>query len=127
MTMRKVKIGIIEDDPAIHQMYRMKFENEGFSVMMADDGEAGFYMCEEFQPDIVLLDIQMPHVNGEECLKMIRKEEWGKDLPVLILTNLGPEEAPEGVKKLNVVSYIVKAEMTPRQVVAKVKEVLKID
>lgn len=124
MQKEKPKIGIIEDDPAIHQMYRIKFEADGFSVMMADNGETGFYMCEEFQPDVILLDLQMPNMNGDECLEKIRAESWGKDIPVLILTNLGAEEAPDSIKKLNVTSYIVKAEMTPKQVVARVKDVL---
>lgn len=121
-----IRIGIIEDDQAIYQMYRMKFEKAGFDVMMADNGETGFLMCEKFRPHLILLDLQMPHVDGEECLKMIRNETWGKDIPVLILTNLGIEEAPESLKELNVTNYIVKAAMTPRAVVAKTKEVLGI-
>lgn len=121
---KPIRIGIIEDDQAIYQMYRMKFEKEGFDVMMADNGETGFMMCESFRPDLILLDLQMPHVDGEACLKMIRAETWGKDIPVLILTNLGQEEAPDSLKELNVTSYIVKAAMTPRAVATKVKEVL---
>lgn len=118
------KIAIIEDDPVINQMYRMKFEADGFDVEIASDGQSGFELVREFKPDVVLLDVQMPRMNGAEALTEIRKNSWGKDIPVLILTNLGKEEAPKELTKLNVASYIVKAELTPKQVVERVKQVL---
>lgn len=118
------KIAIIEDDPVINQMYRMKFEADGFDVQMAADGHHGVALVESFRPDIILLDLQMPHMNGAEALAAIRKTDWGKTIPVLILTNLGEEEAPDILKTLNVSSYIVKADYTPKQVVARVKETL---
>lgn len=121
------KIAIIEDDPVINQMYRMKFEADGFNVRMASDGERGVAMVKEFQPDIILLDLQMPHMNGAEALEKIRAEPWGEDIPVLILTNLGEEEAPESLKNLSISSYIVKASFTPKQVVARVKETLGLE
>lgn len=120
------KIAIIEDDPVINQMYRMKFEADGFNVEMASDGARGVTMVENFRPDIILLDLQMPHMNGTEALAKIRSTDWGKDIPVLILTNLGEEEAPRELKKLGVSHYIVKAQLTPKQVVARVKETLGI-
>lgn len=118
------KIAIIEDDPVISQMYRMKFEADGFEVGMADNGLRGIEMVEHFGPDIMLLDLQMPQMNGAEALAEIRSHGWGKDIPVLILTNLGKEEAPDILQKLNVSSYIVKADLTPKQVVARVKKTL---
>ncbi len=121
------KIAIIEDDPTINQMYRMKFEAEGFDTEMADDGQRGVELVESFRPDIILLDLQMPQMNGVEALTEIRSHDWGKDIPVLILTNLGAEEAPDELKKLDVTSYIVKADLTPKQVVARVKSTLGID
>lgn len=121
------KIAIIEDDPTINQMYRMKFEAEGFDVEMADDGQRGVALVEAFTPDIILLDLQMPNMNGAEALTEIRKQPWGADIPVLILTNLGEEEAPATLKKLNIHSYIVKADLTPKQVVQRVKEALGLD
>lgn len=120
------KIAIIEDDPTINQMYRMKFEADGFEVQIADDGERGIALVEEFKPDMILLDLQMPHMNGEEALKDIRSHDWGKEIPVIILTNLGEEEAPKSLKTLGIHSYIVKADLTPRQVVGRVKEALGI-
>ncbi len=118
------KIAIIEDDSAIHQMYRMKFESEGFDVQLAADGRTGVELVKKFRPDLVLLDMQMPEVDGLSALRIIRKEEWGKTVPVIILTNLGEEESPKELRSLGISGYIVKADLTPRQVVARVKETL---
>ena len=118
------KIAIIEDDPVISQMYRMKFEADGFDVQLADNGKRGVALVESFTPDIILMDLQMPHMGGAEALGEIRTHEWGKTIPVIILTNLGEEEAPKNLRSLGIHSYIVKAELTPRQVVARVKEAL---
>lgn len=118
------KIAIIEDDPTISQMYRMKFEADGFDIQLADNGKRGVELVEHFLPDLILLDVQMPEMNGAEALAEIRKHAWGKDIPVIILTNMGEEEAPKNIRSLGIVSYIVKAELTPRQVVQRVKDAL---
>ena len=120
-----IKIAIIEDDPTISQMYRMKFESDGFEVRLAANGQIGVEVVEKFQPDIILLDLQMPEMNGTEALRYIRAKDWGKTIPVIVLTNLGEEEAPRKIKELGVHSYIVKANLTPRQVVEQVKSAIK--
>lgn len=121
------KIAIIEDDPVIRQMYLMKFEADGFEVSVAENGRDGVDLVERFRPDVILLDISMPVMTGDEALAEIRSKDWGKDIPVLILTNLGQEEAPKVLKeKLGVSSFIVKAELTPRQVVDRVKKTLNL-
>jgi two-component system alkaline phosphatase synthesis response regulator PhoP len=122
-----IKIAIIEDDPVINQMYRMKFEADGFDVQLADNGKRGVALVESFHPDIVLLDLSMPHMNGEEALKEIRSMDQSKNTPVIILTNLGEEEAPKSLRALGIHSYIVKADLTPRQVVGRVKEALGLE
>lgn len=124
MAKPQLKIAIIEDDLAISQMYRLKFESEGYDVSTADNGEEGLKLIESMSPDIVLLDMMMPTMNGDEVLQKMRAEPWGKDVPVMILTNLGKEEAPKILSKLNVHSYIVKAEMTPKQVSDRVGKAL---
>lgn len=118
------KIAIIEDDPTINQMYRMKFEATGFDVQLASDGERGVALVEAFRPDLILLDLQMPKKNGYETLKEIRAHEWGTSIPVIILTNLGEEEAPKELRELDIKSYILKADLTPSQVVERVKDTL---
>lgn len=120
------KIAIIEDDPTINQMYRMKFEATGFDVQLASDGESGVALVKDFRPDLILLDLQMPQKDGYETLKEIREHAWGKDIPVIILTNLGKEEAPKELRDLGIESYIVKAESTPSQVVEHVKNTLNL-
>ncbi|AHB41971.1 Two component transcriptional regulator, winged helix [Candidatus Saccharibacteria bacterium RAAC3_TM7_1] len=118
------KIAIIEDDQTISQMYRMKFEANGYEVALADNGERAVALVESFQPDIMLLDLQMPEMDGTEALTEIRKHDWGKDIPVIILTNMGEEESPKELKKLGIKNYIVKADLTPSQVVERVKSTL---
>lgn len=118
------KIAIIEDDPVIRQMYLMKFEATGFTVKTAENGKEGVLLVEKFLPDIILLDLTMPVMSGDKALAAIRAEDWGRDIPVLILTNLGEEEAPKTLRSLGVLNYIVKADLTPRQVVERVKKAL---
>lgn len=116
------KIAIIEDDQAISQMYRIKFEAEGFDIETAGDGRTGLDLCLAFQPDIILLDLMMPEMNGDEMLAALRQTEWGKTVKVIVLTNMGEQEAPDTLKSLGVSAFIVKADMTPRQVAELVKK-----
>ena len=118
------KIAIVEDDLAIAQMYRLKFEAEDNKVEIAENGKLGLALCEQMQPDIVLLDLMMPEMNGDEMLEKMRKADWGKDIKVIVLTNIGEQEAPDSLKKLGVSDFIVKAEMTPSQVAEVVKSFL---
>lgn len=115
------KVAIIEDDQAISQMYRIKFEAEGFEVETAENGRLGLELIEKMRPDIILLDLMMPEMTGDEMLQALRATDWGKDITVIILTNMGEQEAPPIVRQLNVKRFIVKAEMTPRQVAEMVK------
>lgn len=115
------KIAIIEDDQAIAQMYRIKFETEGYEVETASNGRLGLELAGTMRPDIILLDLMMPEMNGDEMLTKLRKTTWGKHTKVIILTNMGEQEAPESIKHQDVRRFIVKAEMTPRQVAEMVK------
>jgi len=120
------KIAIIEDDPVISQMYRFKFEAAGFEVQLANNGRRGVDMVKSLLPDLILLDLQMPEMGGVEALEIIRKNEWGKNIPVIILTNMGEEESPKKLRELGIHSYIVKANLTPNQVLDRVKQALDI-
>lgn len=115
------KIAIIEDDQAISQMYRIKFEAEGYTVETAENGKLGLELAEKMKPDIVLLDLMMPEMTGDEMLTRMRKTDWGKNIKVVILTNMGEQEIPQAIKTLDVSAFIVKADMTPRQVAELVK------
>ena len=118
------KIAIIEDDQAISQMYRFKFEAEGYDVQTAENGKLGLELAESMKPDIILLDLMMPEMNGDEMLALMRKTSWGKSIKVIILTNMGEQEVPASIKELNVSGVILKADMTPRQVAELVKKQL---
>ena len=116
------KIAIVEDDVAISQMYRIKFESEGYTVETAENGKLGLELIEDMKPDIVLLDLMMPEMDGEEMLTKLRATPLGKDIKVIILTNMGETEAPASIKEMGVEAFILKANMTPRQVAELVKE-----
>jgi two-component system phosphate regulon response regulator PhoB len=120
----KHKIAIIEDDHTIAQMYRYKFEAIGHEVQTAHDGQSGYELVRSFRPDLLLLDIRMPEMNGDEMLKKVREQEWGGDVRVIILTNISRDEAPSIFRFLNVDRYIVKAHHTPAQVTEIAHEVL---
>lgn len=116
------KIAIIEDDQAIAQMYRFKFEADGDEVESAENGQLGLALAEQFKPDIILLDLMMPVMTGEEMLAAMRKTAWGANIKVIVLTNRGEQEIPAEVKQLNVTAIILKADMTPRQVAELVRQ-----
>lgn len=118
------KIAIVEDDQAIAQMYRIKFESEAFEVDTAENGKLGLELIEKMRPDIILLDLMMPEMTGDQMLQALRATDWGKTVKVIILTNMGEQEAPPILRQLGVHKFIVKAEMTPKQVAEMVKKEL---
>lgn len=115
-------IAIIEDDQAIAQMYRFKFEAEGFEVQTAENGVLGLELAEQMKPDMILLDLMMPEMNGDEMFEKLRAADWGQKIKVIILTNMGEQEIPSKVRELGVSDIILKADMTPRQVADLVKK-----
>lgn len=118
------KIAIIEDDQTISQMYRFKFESEGYEVQTAENGKLGLELVEKMKPDIILLDLMMPEMTGDAMLQKLRGTDWGKNIRVIVLTNMGEQEIPERTKTLGVNGIVLKAEMTPRQVADLVKKTL---
>lgn len=120
-----IKILLAEDDLQIIDMYRRKFELEGFDVQFAEDGEKAIQALESWKPDVALLDIMMPKVNGLDVLKYIKEKEGYEDVITVMLTNLGNESTAEEIYKLGATEYIVKADMTPLEVCDKVKALIK--
>lgn len=118
------KIAIIEDDKPIRDMYIMKFQTAGLEVREAENGKQGLELIEAFKPDLILLDLMMPVMGGQQMLKELREKDWGKDTLVIILTNLSQNEASMNLRLLRVEKYIVKAYNTPKQVLEMVLEVL---
>jgi two-component system alkaline phosphatase synthesis response regulator PhoP len=120
----KPKIAIIEDDAEILQMYQLKFELDGFIVKTANNGKAGLELIKTFGPDLILVDIMMPEMNGEEMLLELRSQDWGKDFKVVVMTNVSRQEAPASMNNLGISHYVVKAEQTPAQVEDIVRDIL---
>lgn len=120
------KIAVIEDEPSIRTLYKTKLELSGFTVQTANNGIEGLALIESFQPDLMLLDIRMPEMNGDEMLMKVREHEWGADVRVVILTNISRDEAPSILRFLHVDRYIVKAHYTPSQMIEIVREILHI-
>ena len=122
--MEQKKILLVEDDPFISEMYTVKFEKAGYACEVASTGKEGLTKAKEWQPDIVLLDILIPEMDGFEVLSALKKDAAMSSIPVVMLTNLGQKEDIEKGAALGAAAYIVKAHFTPQEVVDKVKTLL---
>lgn len=118
------KILIIEDDRYISKMYQLKLSLEGYSVEVAENGRQGVDKVKEFVPDVILCDILMPELDGFEVIKIVKSEEATKNIPILIMSNLGQEDHIQKGMQLGAVGYIVKSQYTPSKVVDTIKQVL---
>ena len=118
------KILLIEDDPFLSEMYVAKLSQSGFKTEIAADGKKGMEKIKTSRPDLILLDIVLPKIDGFEILKKIKKDSKLKKIPVILLTNLGQKNEVEKGLTLGADEYIIKAHFTPTAVVAKVKEIL---
>lgn len=124
MAATKSKILIIEDDSFLLTMYATKFELENYQVVTAEDGEKGLKLAQKEKPDIILLDVLLPKLNGFEVLKALKENFETKDIKVLLLTNLSQRgEVQEGLA-LGALDYLIKAHYMPSEVVEKVNKIL---
>lgn len=118
-------IFLVEDDSFISGMYQTKLKNVGYTVELAADGEAAaMRLAQDPLPDLVLLDVVLPKKDGFEILEELRANNRTKDLPVILLTNLGQKPDVERGVKLGADDYIIKAHYTPSEVMEKVEKVL---
>ena len=120
------RILIMEDDAFLAGIYETKLDHEGFTVLHAPDGAAGLKMAREEKPDLILLDILMPKLDGFEVLGELKKDASTRGIPVIMLTNLGQKEDVDRGIKLGAVDYLIKAHFIPSETVARIKKVLKI-
>lgn len=117
------KIVIVEDNQALAEIYKTRLELLGYTVFIGYNGITGLYFIQSERPDLVLLDIMIPDIAGDQVLRTMRGSEWGQVIPVVIMSNLNEAEAPAGLRDLGIVDYVVKANMqddTLDQVVQKV-------
>ncbi len=115
---------LVEDDPFLIDIYTTKLEESGFSVEVANDGEVALRKARENKPDLVILDIVLPQIDGWEILKRIKSEPEFKNLKVIILSNLGQKEEVEKGIKLGAAKYLIKAHYTPSQVIKEIKKTI---
>ncbi len=120
------KILIVDDDTFLSGIYATKLDLEGFQVVSAHDGEEGIKVAQKEKPDLILLDVLMPKLDGFEALKRLKADPGTKDIPVIMLTNLGQKEDIEKGLEDGAVDYLIKAHFVPAEAVAKIKKVLKI-
>ena len=115
------KILIVDDENIILEPLTEKFKDEGFEVETACDGEEGLKKALEFLPDLILLDVVMPRMNGLQMLEKLRAEEKGKNIKVIVFTNVNEVEKVEDAAKSGASEYLVKVEWSLEDLVKKVK------
>jgi len=121
----KKKILLVEDDTALRNVLGDKLNLEDFTVLEAKNGEEGLIVALKDKPDIILLDIIMPKMNGVEMLKKLREDQWGRTVPVLLLTNDSDPEHIRETLKVNASDYLIKADWQLDDIVKKIKETLR--
>ncbi len=117
---------LVEDDSFLANIYKTKFEMEKFKVILAENGEIGLDLAQKKNPDIILLDILMPKLDGFAVLEELKKNESTKKIPVVLLTNLGQKDDVERGLEMGAIDYLIKAHTKPSEAVGKVKSILKI-
>jgi len=122
----KKKILIVEDELPLLELMSDKLAAEGFVVIRAEDGEKGLELAKKNQPDLILLDILLPKIDGIEMLRRLRDDDWGAKAQVVLLTNLSDSEKVAEATKLGAYDYLVKSDWKLEDVVKKVKEKLKV-
>jgi two-component system, chemotaxis family, response regulator WspR len=123
--MEKKKILIVEDDNFVAEVYFAKLSEMGFDSVLAQNGQEGLEVLKKNKVDLILLDILMPIMDGMEMLNEVKKNEEWKNIPVILLTNVGEKESIQKVREMGVQSYLIKSHFTPAEVIEKIEEVFK--
>jgi DNA-binding response OmpR family regulator len=123
-TVLVAKLLLIEDDALLSRMYQTIFVSSSYDVTLAEDGQQGLDLAREHHPDVILLDVMMPKLNGLEVLRQLKADAKLKDVPVIMLTNLAGNTDIQTALQLGAVRYIIKNENRPKEVEAIVREIL---
>lgn len=107
-------------------MYKFKLVRDGYEVDVAHTGPEGLELVKRKRPHLLLLDLKLPHMNGEEVLRRIRQTDWGAYLRVLIIANVGRNFSPKVLEELHFDNYLIKAEHTPQQISDIIREILEV-
>jgi DNA-binding response OmpR family regulator len=116
---------IVEDEPTLQKTLSLALQQEGFDVKNALDGEIGLNLARETKPDLILLDLILPKMDGFEVLAELKKDASAKEIPVIVLTNLENTQDIEKALTLGATTYLVKANYDLKDVILKVRETLK--
>jgi CheY-like chemotaxis protein len=122
--MAKQRVLLVEDDGFLASIYAQKLEVEGYDVSFATNGEDGLKLAQKDHPNLILMDILMPKMDGFEMLERLKADEATKVIPVLVLSNLGQKEDVERCIKLGAAGYVIKAHSLPHETVKRIKEIL---
>lgn len=106
------KIVIVEDNQSLAEIYKTRLELLGYQCFVAYNGIIALYFIQKEMPDLVLLDLMIPDVAGDEVLAVMRRSDWGKTIPVYVISNLNEADAPRNLRELGIAGYSVKVSMT---------------
>ena len=120
----KIKALLVEDDQLILEMYKTRMTSEGWEVFTTDRGSEALQLAKEQKPDIILLDVILPETDGFSILKELKAESSTKNIPVLMLTNLGQESDQSRGKDMGVAGYFIKSQHTPADVITKIENLV---
>ena len=115
---------LVEDDPFLIDIYKTKLEKIGFQVEIAKDGEIALEKIKQKKPDLMLLDIVLPHIDGWQILKRLKDEKEINHLKIVILSNLAQKDEVEKGLKLGATKYLIKSDYTPSEIVNEIKKIL---
>lgn len=118
------KILVAEDDRLLASAYSMKLQREGYEVEIVSDGGEVFQKLEKFTPDLIILDLLMPHMDGFLVLEYLKKNELWKNIPVIVASNLGQNDDIEKAKKLGADDFIIKTDSTMKDFAEKIKKTI---
>jgi DNA-binding response OmpR family regulator len=105
------KIVIVEDNASLAEIYKTRLEMIGYTCFVGYNGITALYFIQKEIPDLVLLDLMIPDLSGEQVLQTMRGSDWGRDIKVLVISNLNESEAPNTLRQLGIEGYVVKANL----------------
>lgn len=119
------KVVIVDDNASLVEIYKTRLELLGYTCYPAYDGEQALVVIKAERPDLVLLDLMLPKIAGDQILERMRGSDWGKDIKVAIMSNLNEADAPAGLRGMGIETYAVKANLTNDQLDQLVDSILK--
>lgn len=123
---QRQKIVIVEDNQALAEIYKTRLELLGYTCFIGYNGITGLYFIQTELPDLVLLDLMIPDISGGEVLERMRASNWGKEIKVLVISNLNESDAPANLRQLGIEDYIIKANMVEDSLDQAVNKVLQV-